>query len=117
MQCSKALLLLLLLLPGNWVGGWRFLPGAMHRAVMQCCKAHVHARPHARPRLVPSSKPCNCPHYTTPAGASQHASAEQTTAEVAAALLRLNLQGPMNLTRATLPHMIEQRRGRWVQRR
>ncbi|GAB4814418.1 hypothetical protein N2152v2_001464 [Parachlorella kessleri] len=48
------------------------------------------------------------------AGASQHAAADQTSPEVAAALIKLNLQGPINLCRATLPAMIQQQRGRHV---
>ncbi|EFN55180.1 hypothetical protein CHLNCDRAFT_134329 [Chlorella variabilis] len=47
-------------------------------------------------------------------GASQHAAAEDTSPEVAATLLRLNLQGPLALARAVLPHMVAQRRGRHV---
>ncbi|KAI7846257.1 hypothetical protein COHA_000237 [Chlorella ohadii] len=46
--------------------------------------------------------------------ASQHAAAEDTSPEVAAALLNLNLEGPLGLARATLPHMVGQGRGQHV---
>lgn len=48
------------------------------------------------------------------AGASQHALAEETTREVATALLQLNCLGAFALTRAALPHLLAQRRGRIV---
>lgn len=48
------------------------------------------------------------------AGASQHAAAEETSHEVAAALLQLNLQGPITLAQATLPLMLAQGRGQHV---
>lgn len=54
--------------------------------------------------------PAACP----PAGASQHAAAEDTSPQVAAALLSLNLEGPLGLARATLPLMAEQGRGQHV---
>jgi short-subunit dehydrogenase len=41
-------------------------------------------------------------------GASQHAVAEETTADIAAAILNINLTGPLALCRATLPFMIQQ---------
>lgn len=50
-------------------------------------------------------------HAPWPAGASQHAAAEDTSPEVAAALLSLNLEGPLGLARATLPRMVAQGRG------
>lgn len=49
-----------------------------------------------------------------PAGASQHSLAEQTSAEVVAQMFALNTLGPINLTRAALPHMLTRRRGRIV---
>lgn len=52
-------------------------------------------------------------HLAAP-GASQHAAAEDTSPEVAAALLNLNLEGPLGLARATLPHMVAQGRGQHV---
>lgn len=48
------------------------------------------------------------------AGASQHAAVEDTSSDVATALLRLNLQGPLALARAALPLMVQQRRGQHV---
>jgi dehydrogenase/reductase SDR family member 7 len=48
------------------------------------------------------------------AGASQHAVAEETTPEVATALINLNLLGPISIARATLPRMLAARRGRHV---
>jgi dehydrogenase/reductase SDR family protein 7 len=48
------------------------------------------------------------------AGASQHAAAEETSAEVAAALLAVNLTGPLGLARAALPAMLRAGRGRQV---
>ncbi len=40
------------------------------------------------------------------AGASQHAAVEETSPAVAAALLQLNLAGPIAVASATLPHMV-----------
>lgn len=48
------------------------------------------------------------------AGASQHATAEDTSIAVAQSLLTLNLMGPLALTRATLPLMLEKGKGRHV---
>ena len=48
------------------------------------------------------------------AGASQHAAVESTAHHVADSLLSLNLQGPIHLARATLPHMLRRRAGRHV---
>lgn len=48
------------------------------------------------------------------AGASQHAAAEETAPDVAAALLRLNLEGPLALAGAVLPRMVAQQRGQHV---
>ena len=48
------------------------------------------------------------------AGASQHAAAEETSAGVSAALLNLNLLGPISLARATLPLMLQRGAGRHV---
>lgn len=48
------------------------------------------------------------------AGASQHAAVEDTQPDVAAALLRLNLEGPLALARAALPRMAAQGRGQHV---
>ena len=45
------------------------------------------------------------------AGASQHSCVEEASAEVAAALLALNLQGPLALARASLPAMLARGRG------
>lgn len=45
------------------------------------------------------------------AGASQHAAAEDTSQDVAAALIDLNLIGPIRLARATLPHMLRRQHG------
>lgn len=47
-------------------------------------------------------------------GASQHALASETTAEVTDALMQLNAVGPIKLTRAMLPHMLRRNRGRLV---
>lgn len=41
------------------------------------------------------------------AGASQHAAAAATTAEVSDAILELNAAAPIRLTRAALPHLLE----------
>lgn len=41
-------------------------------------------------------------------GASQHAVAEETTADTAAAILNINLMAPLALCRATLPFMLQQ---------
>lgn len=48
------------------------------------------------------------------AGASQQAAAEDTTAEVATALVHLNLLGPVLLAQATLPRMVKRGRGHHV---
>jgi dehydrogenase/reductase SDR family member 7 len=48
------------------------------------------------------------------AGASQHAAAEDTSHEVATALIKLNLLGPINLAKATLPLMLQRGSGRQV---
>ena len=48
------------------------------------------------------------------AGASQQAAAEETTADVATALVNLNLLGPMLLAQATLPRMIKRGCGHHV---
>ncbi|GIL61662.1 hypothetical protein Vafri_16082, partial [Volvox africanus] len=48
------------------------------------------------------------------AGASQHALASETNAEVTDALMQLNAIGPIKLTRAVLPHLLRRNRGRVV---
>lgn len=48
------------------------------------------------------------------AGASQHAAAEDTSHEVAKSLINLNLLGPINLAKATLPLMLQRGSGRHV---
>ena len=48
------------------------------------------------------------------AGASQHAAAEDTSHEVATSLINLNLLGPINLAKATLPLMLQRGSGRQV---
>jgi dehydrogenase/reductase SDR family protein 7 len=48
------------------------------------------------------------------AGASQHAAAEDTSHDVAKSLINLNLLGPINLAKATLPLMLQRSSGRHV---
>jgi dehydrogenase/reductase SDR family protein 7 len=48
------------------------------------------------------------------AGASQHAASEETSHDVAKSLINLNLLGPINLAKATLPLMLERGSGRQV---
>jgi len=48
------------------------------------------------------------------AGASQHAAAEETSNEVSQSIINLNLMGPIALTRATLPLMLQRGTGRHV---
>eukprot|EP00879_Flechtneria_rotunda_P020883 GHRR01021988.1.p1 GENE.GHRR01021988.1~~GHRR01021988.1.p1 ORF type:complete len:353 (+),score=105.84 GHRR01021988.1:292-1350(+) len=48
------------------------------------------------------------------AGASQHALAAETTAEVAQKLLDINTLAPIKLTQAVLPYMIKRHKGRLV---
>ncbi|GLC37615.1 hypothetical protein PLESTB_001667600 [Pleodorina starrii] len=48
------------------------------------------------------------------AGASQHALASETTAGVTDELMQLNAIGPIKLTRAVLPYMLQRNRGRIV---
>ena len=48
------------------------------------------------------------------AGASQHAAVEDTSADVAAKMVELNVLGPLALTRAALPFLLSRRRGRIV---
>lgn len=48
------------------------------------------------------------------AGASQHALASETSAEVARKLLDINALAPIALTRAALPHMLARKKGRIV---
>ena len=45
------------------------------------------------------------------AGASQHAAVEDTSYEVASTLLRLNLEGPLAIARATLPMLLRRGKG------
>lgn len=79
------------------------------------------ARPARRARLAqPAASRWALHPYIPPAapdpaaGASQHAAVEDTSSDVATALLRLNLQGPLALARAALPLMVQQRRGQHV---
>ncbi|KAG1664699.1 hypothetical protein FOA52_006674 [Chlamydomonas sp. UWO 241] len=48
------------------------------------------------------------------AGASQHAMAEDVTSAITKQMFDLNTLGPINLTRAVLPHMLRRRHGRFV---
>lgn len=48
------------------------------------------------------------------AGASQHAAAEETNVDVSESLIDLNMLGPIALTRATLPFMLQRKSGRHV---
>ena len=48
------------------------------------------------------------------AGRSQDALVEKTSSEVDRVLLDLNVVGPISLTKAVLPHMIERREGQIV---
>ncbi|GFR45808.1 hypothetical protein Agub_g7264 [Astrephomene gubernaculifera] len=48
------------------------------------------------------------------AGASQHALASETSAQVTDQLMQLNALGPIKLTRAVLPYMLQRNRGRLV---
>jgi len=48
------------------------------------------------------------------AGRSQKALVEKTSLEVDRALLDLNVVGPISLTKAVLPHMIERHEGQIV---
>ena len=95
---------------GGWVDGTSALvlgtltdghSSAGVAAPPRCRKAH----PDLRPPTPPSP---------SAAGASQHAAVEDTRPDVAAALLRLNLEGPLALARAALPRMAAQGRGRHV---
>ncbi len=47
-------------------------------------------------------------------GASQHALASETSAQVTDELMELNAVGPIKLTRAVLPYMLRRDRGRIV---
>ena len=49
-----------------------------------------------------------------PAGASQHAAVEDTSAEVAQRMFELNVLGPLALTRAALPFLLSRRHTRIV---
>jgi hypothetical protein len=50
----------------------------------------------------------------SPPGASQHAMAEDVKSSITAQMFALNTLGPIMLTRAALPHMLERRKGRFV---
>ena len=55
------------------------------------------------------------PHGGMPAaGASQHAAVEEVSTEVADEMFRLNVLGPIALTRAALPFLLSRRKGRLV---
>ena len=54
-------------------------------------------------------------HGSVPAaGASQHAAVEEVSTEVADEMFRLNVLGPIALTRAALPFLLSRRKGRLV---
>ena len=70
-------------------------PGALALLGSDRDLSHLHL-----PRDVTPSSP----------GASQHALASETSAEVARKLLELNSIGPIALTRAALPHMLSRKK-------
>lgn len=57
---------------------------------------------------------CGVDYIVHNAGASQHAAAEETSASVSASIVGLNLLGPIALSRATLPLMMQRGSGRHV---
>ena len=61
-----------------------------------------------------STETFSLPYFTIYEGASQHAMAEDVSAEVTDRMFELNTLGPIKLARAALSHMLRRKKGRMV---